>query len=342
MNIERPNQQGELEFSIEPGQGGVRFLNIPELSKTIPIYNFRILAHHEPAAQAIADGQRMAMYGGVWAGLEAQKRNSPGGEFFWRVKITGAAGEIGRPQEAKPPVMMRPEDAVGRIDWRKHHPKIASLSDFWNFRKLWEEHGAYLHIIAAIRPSFYSFPQRFKTTAREFQARYPQFPAIGADTFAIFWREDPFLRHFATLVARNSHIPMYTAVTTLNPHGEEPPYTFDELLADIRNRRCRIEMINLILTDPLYESCKTFGSHTQAILPFCGEDPTIKIVRIGSLSPEGLEKATGLRCEVLPGAKDVKKNPGENLDDSLREMMETIREEYSRQEKRIRCRFEKD
>jgi len=343
-------QRSELQISITSGEDGVRLLNIPEFAKSIPIYDFRNLKHHEMTVSALTQGKKLAMYGGVWAAIAAEKRNSQEGTFVWDVKETGKPGEIKRPQEAKPPVMMRPEDAVRMIDWREHHPEIASLSDFWNFRKLWQEHGAYLHIIAAIRPSFYSFPQRFKTTAQEFQARYPQFPAIGVDTFAVFWREDPSLRHFATLMMRDSHTPMYTAVTTLNPHQEQPPYTEEELFDDIRIRRCRIDLIDGIISDLKYENFRDpdnpdlepYGSHTQIRLPFTWESPTFKVVRIGSLSPEGFEAATGFKCEVLPGVKDVRKHPGQNFDSLLEKMMEEIREEYSKQTQVVYCRFEKD
>jgi len=319
----------ELEIVIEE-KDGIQFLTIPELGKRVPVYDFRDLHHQVLAARAIARGAKMAMYGGVWAGLAAEKRNSGGGDFFWEIKRSGKGSDpkySERPKEAKPPVMIRPEDALSLVDWSKHHPNVRFLANFWNFIKLWNKHPAYLHVIAAIRPTLGSFPEKFKTTPEEFKIRYPQAPPISCDTFASFWREDPFLRHFATLVARFSHTQMYIGVSTLNPHGEEPPYSFKDFLEDIRTRRCRIELIDLIVKDDLYERFQVFGSHTQIRLPLLGEKSSFKVLRIGSFSPEAFERATGFECELTSGVKDVRKKPGEDLDEKLEAMIREIRED---------------
>lgn len=327
MSAEVPNSQSEkqndLKIFIEDGEDGIQFLTVPELSKRIPIYDFRNLDHQVLAARAIASESRMAMFGGVWGGFKGVKRNTIGERFFLQAKP-------GRPAEAKIPLMIAPEDAIQLIDWLKVHQDLRFLHNYWNFKKLWTSHVAFLHIIAPVRPTTYSFPDIFKTTPSEFQTRYPGVEPISTTTAAFVWREEPYLRHFGSLVKRFSHTQVYIGVSTLNPHGKEPPYFFDELLQQLARGETPVEAIDLIIQDPLYEKYRAFGSHTQIRLPLIGEEPCFKVLRIGSLSPESFEKATGFEWKVIPGAQDVRKNPGETLEEKLAEMMAEINNQWQK------------
>lgn len=320
------------ELKIEPGRNGVRFLHHPELSRPIPIYDFRNPQHQVEIARVLARGGQILMYGGVWGVFKGVKRATFGETFFERAKP-------GRPPEAKIPMMMTPEDAIKVIDWSKIHPDFTDfkfLKDYWNFKKLWEGHGAFLHIIAPVRPTLQTLPDIFKTTPEEFTKRYPNLEPIRVATIALLWQEEPARRHFSRLVKRFSHTDIYIGVSTRNKHGEEPPYTTDELYSHIRTNLSGLEDIELIATDKKYEESGAFASHTQLRLPLVGETPTFKVLRLGSLSIEGFEKATGFQCDPPTiGTKDVRKIPGVSLDEKLAKLAEENNRDWKAEKPQI-------
>lgn len=298
------------ELKIEPGSDGVQVLHHPELERPIRILDFRNLQHQVEIAKVLASCGQVIMFGGVWGVFKGVQRATIGETFFVRAKPE-------RPPEAKIPQMIPPEDAIKEIDWYQVHPEFRYLQDYWSYRKLYS-HGAFLHIIVPVRPTLKSLPDIFITEPSEFAKRYPNLEPIRVATVALLWQEDPSRRHFSALVKRFSHTDIYIGVSTANPHGEEPPYTTQELFDAICNGRCDISEIDLIVTDKKYEESGAFASHTQLRLPLVGETPTLKVLRIGSLSIEGFEAATGFQCDPpVIGTKDVRKVPGVSLDEKL-------------------------
>ena len=59
----------------EKGKGGNDYLYVQELEKCLPIYDLRNLDHHPIVAKMLAQGSTIAMYGGVWAVIKAEKRH---------------------------------------------------------------------------------------------------------------------------------------------------------------------------------------------------------------------------------------------------------------------------
>lgn len=316
-------------LQIEEGPDDVRFLHHPELKRSIPIYEFRNLAHQVEIAKVLANGGQILMYGGVWGVFKGVKRATFGETFFEKVKP-------GRPPEAKISVMIPPEDGVKIVDWSQVHKDFRYLQDYWNFNKLWVGHGAFLHIIAPVRPTLETLPDIFKTTPPDYAKRYPNLEPIRPTTAALLSRFEPYTRHFGYLVKRFSHTDMYVGVSTANRHGEEPPYTEQELFSDIENGKCDLSEIDLIVTDRKYEESGAFASHAQLRLPLVGEKPTLKVLRIGSLSIEGFEAATGFKCDPPAiGTKDVRKVPGISLDEKLAKMMEEINRDWKGEKPQI-------
>jgi len=319
----------EFNVSIKKGKDNIQFLVVGELEKKIPIYSIRDLAHHKLIAQAVADEVPMVVYGGVWAVFKGVKRRSEGAGFF-------KVAKPGRPPESKVPMVCRPEDTQSFIDWSHVHPDFRHLRRRENFTKLWATHGAPLHLVAPIRSSLSSLPEEFKTSPEEFNARYPDAQAISCATAAFYWREDPYWRHFATLTSRYTHTQTYLGVSSFNPHGEEPPYTFGELVEQVKIGRIPFE---LIVCDHIYENSRAFGSHTQMRLPLVGEEPKFSVLRLGSFSPQGFGKATGFEWKLASeNVKDVRKNLGENLDGELYLMSDRIRCRYKTEKPLVCCR----
>lgn len=317
----------ELPRTSQKGQFDRR-INLPESGITIPVYNFRNLRDQEIIARRIADGAQMAMFGGVWGGFKGVRSGTDNEAFFHKVKL-------GRPKEAKVPIMIPPAESVQLIDWSRVHPDVRDLEDYERFRGLWENHGAYLHVIGPIKPTQITFPDVFETTPEDFSKRYPSHEAIPFSTACFFWRSDPYLEHFATLVKESSQTPIYIGVTSLNRHKESPPFTYEELVDHIKSGKADPRDIHLVVRDPIYERSEALGSHTQLRLPLVGERPTLKVMRIGTLSPEGFERATGIPTETMSDVADVRKNPGVNIDEHIELMNREIRSLWITQQPRV-------
>jgi hypothetical protein len=307
----------ELRGSI-PNVYSDNQVNLPEMGLSIPIYNVRDLRDQNKIARHIADGAQMAMFGGVWGGFKGVRLESPSEEFFHRVKQ-------GRPKEAKIAMMIPPSDSRELIDWTKVHPNARHLMDETMFESLWGSHGAYLHIIAPIESGEVHVPDVFETTPKDYSSRYPTLDPVSSSTACFFWRNDPYLEHLFGLIHSSSENKTFVGVTSLNRHGETPPYTYDEFLDHLKTGKSDPRDIHLVVRDPIHESSQALGSHTQVRLPLVDEEPVLKILRVGTLSPEGFKRATGLDVEVVNDAKDVRKNPGEDLDHHIERMNDEIR-----------------
>jgi len=324
-----PEPNKKLTVKVEDGENGVQFLVIEELSKRIPIYSIRNLEHHCQMAKAVRDEVPMVVYGGIWAVFKGVKRRSLGARFFQEAKP-------GRPPESKVPMVVPPEEMLQFIDWSRVHPDFRSLRWRANFVKLWTTHGAPLHIIAPVKKNLWALPDEFKTTPEDFSARYPEAKPVNCPTAAFYWREDPYWRHFATLSACYMRTETYLGVSSFNPHGEEPPYTFEELKEQVKMGRIPFEVI---VRDDLFEESGAFSSHTQMRLPLVGGDPEFVVLRLGSFSPDGFTRITGFGCKLASASvKDVRKNPGENLDRRLFTMLGKIHQEYQKEKPLICCR----
>lgn len=297
-------------------------LILPESGFTIPVYNFRDIHDQALIAGHITDGAQMAMFGGVWGGFKGVRIGTQGEKFFHRVKP-------GRPKEAKIAMMIPPEDSRELMDWSRVHPDFRYLADGDNFKELWDRHGAYLHVIGPVMQSV--VPDVFETTPEDYSARYNHSDPIPYSTACFFWRDDPHLDHLSTLVRSASDGEVLIGVTSLNKHGEQPPYTYEEFVDHMVTGKADPRDIHLVVRDPIYEGSEALGSHTQVRLPFEHEEPVLKVLRIGTLSPEGFGQLVGKPVEIIPDAKDVRKSKGVNVDLHIAAMNQHIRAQWETQ-----------
>jgi len=296
-------------------------ISFPELGVEIPVYDIRNLFDHITIAQEIAKGRQMAMFGGVWGGFQGVRGREESGNGYlkWAKKD--------RPKEAKYAVMIPPAKSHEIIDWSLVHEDLRFLEDPDSFKSLWGTHGAYLHVIAPVR-SDAQFPDVFVTSPDEYAKRYPDHPRISSSTAAFLWRADPYYERFADLVDRFSNSTTHIGVTSLNKHGEKPPYTFEEFVAHLRDGKADPREVHLVVRDSIYEKSEALGSHTQIKLPLVDEEGVVKILRVGTLSPQGLERRTGITTRQMPDAKDVRKVPGVDIDTHIRAMNQQIQERW--------------
>ena len=347
MTPEQENQNSHKYTLLEEkGKDGIDYLYIKELKKRLPIYDLRNLDHHPIVAKMLAQGSTIAMYGGVWAVIKTEKRHSQGGELFWNIKVPqDESFEVEpRPEEARPPTFGRPEDYIHLIDWDKHHPHFRrEFGNISGFIEIWRHLPGYAHLIAALKKTARSYPEKFVTRAEHFELRYPDFSPIGSDTIAIFASENPFDRHFATNVPRYCHVQEHTAVSTMNFHAFEPPYDWENLKSNASQGKIRIDLLDAFLNDTLYEESQAFSSHIQFILGSANDQkPTAYVIREGSISVDYLRemfKHFGVEVEVYPGAKDTKKVKGVSLDNNLIAMRQRADEEFKRQKPKVASRI---
>lgn len=298
-------------------------ISFPEYELEIPVYDIRSLSDQEQIAREIARGRQMAMFGGVWGGFQGiQGLSGDTGEYLkWAKKD--------RPKEAKYVVMKPPRSSHELIDWSKVHEDLRFLEDPDSFEALWETHGAYLHVIAPVKDGL--LPSALVTSPEEHEKAYPGRPSISADTSAFLWRADPYFENFARLVDEHSDTQIHIGVTSLNKHGEKPPYTYDEFVAHLRAGNADPRQVHLVVRDSIYENSQALGSHTQLRLPLADEEGVVELYRIGTLSPEGFEKRTGIELRNKYDVKDVRKNPGINVDTHIDLMRDQVQERWRRE-----------
>lgn len=108
---------------------------------------------------------------------------------------------------------------------------------------------------------------------------------------------DPAWEDLAVRLEVSSPPCTWMAGSSFNDHGEQPPFTLDELITHCAG--CEALPFDLIVTDTLLESCRGFGSHTLVRVPLFDGPPALVMLRWGSVSPSWLEETTGLDVRVL-------------------------------------------
>lgn len=223
--------------------------------------------------------------------------------------------------------MVAPEDMWALIDFGRLHPEFHNLRRKCVRRRLWE-HGAPFHAILPTRKRSPYIDSAFVTFPHEL----PEELRVPYPTMSIFWMEDPAWHNLARLAKRfNTH--SLLGVSSLNTHGEEPPYTYAELIAQMEHKP---EWdFDIIVVDEIAEAAEIKSSHTQIRFPSCHDPPECVVVRIGSLSPEGFHKLTDLSVRVHEQVRlAARGHPADAvLDDRVQWAIDCARDLYSRSAK---------
>lgn len=293
--------------------------------RSLPVYSIRNFAHHREIARALASGNKAVMFGmGLWGIVKAvedprTQRRLPArrgeSKVFWDVKV-------GRLRQSKIPVMVPPEAMDRLIDFGKLHPQYRHLRSRSARERLWA-HGAPFHGI---------FPLRGRTHIDDAFVTYPdELPddrRVPYPTVSIFWMEDPAWRNLALLASRMTSRALL-GVSSLNTHGEEPPFTYDELTA-LMTRKAEWDF-DILVRDEATEPVNLKSSHTQIRFPLHFEEPECVVLRIGSFSPEAFAEMTGFPVRVHEHATVASRgHPREtNLDDRIWRAVRQARDEPS-------------
>lgn len=278
------------------------------LPARVNVYSLRNPADIELAAREIASGKIAAFYGGLYGIVKGVRPwgDHEDAETYWRVKT-------GRARYSKVPLLIKPQDAIRLIDFRLVHPEYRHLERRENFNMLFNSHGAPLHVIAPLREPLPFMRSAFKTDSQDLASQAQDDPTRSDrlteyTTASFFWMDDPAWDSFATLASLYSKPRMFFGVSSFNNHGEQPPYTYEELLRDVSARgECKFD---LVINDEMYEESGAFSSHTQIRLPTHHETPELVMVRRGALSADWFSSATGYPVHELESATTASRSPG--------------------------------
>lgn len=278
--------------------GGREFyVSSPEYGeKSVPIMSIRNPADHRRIGETIASGVPVAFEVGVIGVLLAV--NDPytplpdNWRTFWEIKR-------GRQPTDKVPMYMPPEHQWKIVDYEKLHPEFRKLRSMPEREKLYG--NLPLHIIMPFKESakdvnqnvFVTYPQDLQNKPKDLQVPIP--------TVCLFFQEDKDWRRVAEHAMKVNPFAYY-GVTSFNDHGEPSPWSIDELAA-YTVKKGVLPPYDAIVEDHIFRAADIRSSHTQVRLPLVGEDPTIRIVRMGPVTGEMIERQTGYQTEVLPSAK---------------------------------------
>ncbi len=290
----------EIPLTVEHRRGAFAsslHVSSPELGeKNIPILSIRNPYHHKEIAHAIAGGAPVAFEVGVIGVLLAV--NDPytplpdNWRTFWEIKR-------GRKTEDKVPMYMPPEHQWKIVDYDKLHPEFQKL------RKLSEREKLYgnlpLHVIMPFKESAKDVNTNVFVTYPEDAKSKPQDMQVPVPTVCIFFQEDRDWRKVSEHAMKLNPFAYY-GVTSFNDHGEPSPWTLQDLVPYTQKKGI-IPPYDLVVEDHIFRSADIKSSHTQVRLPLLHEEPTIKIIRRGPVTPEMIEAQTGFRTEILPSAK---------------------------------------
>ena len=266
------------------------------VEKDIPIFSVREPAHHKDIARAVASGVPVAFEVGVIGVLLAV--NDPytplpdNWRTFWEIKR-------GRQPTDKVPMLMPPEHQWKIVDYDKLHPEFRRLRNLKDREKLYGQLP--LHVIMPFKESAIDVNRNVFVTEPKDTMSKPADLQVPVSTVCLFFQEDKDWRKVAEHASYINPFAYY-GVTSFNDHGEPSPWTLDDL-ATYTVKKGILPPYDVIVEDPIFREANIMSSHTQIRLPLVGEKPPIKIVRMGPVSGEMIEKQTGYTTEVLPSAK---------------------------------------
>lgn len=251
--------------------------------------SFRDSSHLNKIVKELVHKDRpIAFYGWGVSGMVGRVDEKSESQKFWLFKNN-------RPLGAKIPLLEPPEYAVNHIDWQKVHPKFRYLKDPKQLKKLWSSKFPF-HLIFPYRIEGNSLNQSVVTPAFDKEVA----PDTPTPTFCLFWVEDPALIALINEVKKTGE-DIYLGVSSLNDHGEQPPFNTSELETYLKKKK--IGHYSMIVEDPLLEPLDIASSHSQFVAPLNNQEPVWTMKRKGSLSADGFSKSTGLPVKV---ATDIK------------------------------------
>lgn len=283
------------------------FLRIesPQEVRQVPVYSVREPFHYSAIAKAIASGAVIAFEVGVMGimiAVEDPRTGKDNWKKFWEVKR-------GRASQDKVPMMMLPKDQYKVVDFNKLHKDFQYLRDP---QKRHEFFGSLpFHTILPFKESVRHINRDAFVTTSEDSKKKPADQYVPSSTICIYFQGGD--KVWVNIAERVKHYNPYVqlGISSLNDHGEQSPYTFEELVGYV-NKKQRIDF-DYVVRDPIAARAQIKSSHTQIRLPLEGEPAEILVVRKGPVSAETISKHTGHPVRVLASAKFASRGYPENV-----------------------------
>lgn len=313
---------GAVKLNIDKRLNGLWLIDseIGGQRRQIPIYSWREDSHKRDIAMAIAKGQvgvvfGVGNYGMVKAVADPRRgRHYDSGDRFFSEKI-------GRQNYSKIPIYAPPKFWDRYLDRRKIHTAARGLFTYENLKRFYNA-VTICHIVAPTYDRIPSLDPIFVTTKQDWvnAGKNPE-DWVDQRTVSLFWWDDPDGAEVADLVARYD-LSLTVGISSFNDHREKPAFTSEDVINYILNKG-RVPF-DFAVRDDIGETVGVRSSHPQFRVPLVGEEPVWTAVRLGSVSVDKFQKATGLSLPVriLPSTTIAARDwPNDlNLDDRVEQV----------------------
>lgn len=333
--IEQKNQSGELlnifprvpcykggvslfEQEIPIHKDKINWVFYPEgQRREIPVYSVWNYDHHLEIAEQISQGKAAALF--MWGtyGI-GMLLDSP----MWQKKGEEESAElrhhlkIGRPWSQQFANFMHPDDMVDFWDIDRFHPNYRNLQWATNRWKLYQTGP--IHIIAPTRESN---PYIDLSLVRR-----------SDGTASYFYMPHPALNRIIELLRKEVKHSVFGG-GSLNPHGEIPPFTTEELYTMISQIKDWQKHIDLILVDEVPEFFEINRGQTMMRIPQKGSDGKIERVRDGATDPLRWAKEMGYEIKNAPEGVEQASSVLLYTDENNQVVDDKIRESVSKMKK---------
>lgn len=258
--------------------------------REIPVYSVWNYDQHEEIAFQIAKGKAAALY--MWGtyGI-GMLLNSP----MWQEKGEEESGKLrhhlkkGRLWSQQFANFTHPDDMIDFWDIDRFHPNFRHLAWAHERWKLYQ--AGPIHIIA---PTKKRNPYLDVSLVRQEDM-----------TASYFYMPHPALNRIIEMLRKDVKHSIFGG-GSLNPHGEEPPFTTEELYKMINQTLDWQKHIDLVLVDEVAEFFKVFRSQTQVRIPQKGSEGYIELVRNGATDSVRWAQEMGFDIhDASEGVKDA-------------------------------------
>ncbi|MBI2031905.1 MAG: hypothetical protein HYT08_04805 [Candidatus Levybacteria bacterium] len=308
--IEKAEGENRNQVTVDKSNpNGIWVINATIHGEKVPpisVFNIRNNSHKPNIAKALVSGDPVCAFGignyGLAIGIEDPRRGRTPHvwEGWWKFKPE-------RPSDNKVPMLLPWKHWSRVIDKRKTHPKVRPLFEYENLQRLFRE-GIVFHVKA----------ETFDIAPHIDSRAFIQVENGKRMVSVLLW-DDPDLYEVADLAYRQDP-QVIVGISSYNPHGENPAFTFEEVIDQIK-KTGRIGF-KYCVRDSL---CEGFVKSSMAI--FVVEGDHFYEQRRGSISAERFLAATHLNTYIRTDAEPNyagRDHPKEEMLDSKVELIQKL------------------
>lgn len=340
MTAEQPNINVDVKRFSDPSKPWIMDVEIGDEHKQVRVYDCREDSQKKLIARELAESRPCVAFGVGLYGLSVvvddprRKKNPNAADAFF-------AAKSGRDPHAKIPIFISPKDMYLVTDWDAMHPEFVKYLKLREKReRIWKD-GVAFHLVVPVSPRMHYIDQVLITTPEDLRcAKRPPEQMVEVNTVSAFWWHDPDWQEIADLVRRYNPFGI-AGISSFNEHGQQPAYTFDEVIQFIyQTGKCPFD---IVVRDEIGESVGVRSSHPQYRVPLKGEPPEWVVVRHGCIDIDRWLQSTNspFPARKLKSATVAARatTPDTDLSNLVFEVRDRTLEDYERRHPRGRHRL---